>query len=109
MSGLFDQPNSLKAQPLAARMRPRSLDEFVGQDDILGEGKILRRMIEADELRSAIFFGPPGCGKSTLAFLIAKQTKAHFDTFSAVTSGIAEVRKAIEAARERMKLHGVRT
>ena len=82
------------AQPLAARMRPRALEEFVGQQSILGPGKILRRMIERDELRSAIFFGPPGCGKSTLAALIARRTQAHFQTFSAVTSGVADVRKA---------------
>src|SRR5713101_10079760 len=88
-------------EPLAARMRPRELEEFVGQEAILGQGKLLRRMIERDELRSAIFFGPPGCGKSTLAALIARRTQAHFETFSAVTSGVADVRKAIEAARQR--------
>jgi putative ATPase len=82
-------------------MRPRRLEEFVGQEAILGPGKILRRMIERDELRSAIFFGPPGCGKSTLAALIAHRTQAHFQTFSAVTAGVADVRKAIEAARAR--------
>ncbi len=82
-------------------MRPRSLDEFVGQAAILGPGRLLRRMIEQDELRSAIFFGPPGCGKSTLAALIARRTRAHFQTFSAVTAGVADVRKAIEAARVR--------
>jgi putative ATPase len=87
--------------PLAARMRPRTLDEFAGQETILGPGKILRRMIEQDELRSAIFFGPPGCGKSTLAFLIAKQTKAHFETMSAVMAGVADVRRAIESAKLR--------
>jgi putative ATPase len=93
-------------QPLAARMRPRTLDEFVGQEAILGPGKILRRMIERDELRSAIFFGPPGSGKSTLAALIARRTQAHFEPFSAVTSGVADVRKAIQAARERRKSAG---
>ena len=87
--------------PLAARMRPRALEEFVGQPAILGPGKLLRRMIERDELRSAIFFGPPGSGKSTLAALIARKTLAHFETFSAVTAGVADVRKAIEAARRR--------
>src|SRR5229473_2774504 len=76
-------------EPLAARMRPRELEEFVGQAAILGPGKILRRMIERDELRSAIFFGPPGSGKSTLAALIARRTQAYFETFSAVTSGVA--------------------
>src|SRR5438105_4035588 len=88
-------------EPLAARMRPRELEEFVGQGAILGPGKILRRMIERDELRSAIFFGPPGCGKSTLAAILARRTRAHFQTFSAVTAGVADVRKAIEAARAR--------
>src|SRR5438552_16006387 len=88
-------------EPLAARMRPRELDEFVDQAAILGPGKLLRRMIERDELRSAIFFGPPGSGKSTLAALIARRTQAYFATFSAVTSGVADVRKAIEAARKR--------
>lgn len=95
-----DEPPALPA-PLAARMRPRELDEFVGQGTILGQGRLLRRMIERDELRSAIFFGPPGCGKSTLAALIARRTQAHFETFSAVTAGVADVRKAIEAARRR--------
>src|SRR5437588_10363360 len=93
-------------EPLAARMRPRTLDEFVGQETILGPGKILRRMIERDELRSAIFFGPPGCGKSTLAALVARRTRAHFQTFSAVTAGVADVRKAIEAARLRRQSGG---
>src|SRR5207253_1334026 len=92
-----------ESEPLAARMRPRELEEFVGQAAILGPGKILRRMIERDELRSAIFFGPPGSGKSTLAALVARRTRAHFQTFSAVTAGVADVRKAIEAARARRK------
>ncbi|HEU4754209.1 MAG TPA: replication-associated recombination protein A [Armatimonadota bacterium] len=87
--------------PLAARMRPRSLDEFVGQRQVVGPGTLLRRMIEQDQLSSAIFWGPPGCGKSTLAQLIARYTSAHFETFSAVLSGIADVRKALEAARKR--------
>src|SRR5438552_14297239 len=98
---LFNDGSPAAHQPLAARMRPRELEEFVGQEAILGPGKLLRRMIERDELRSAIFFGPPGCGKSTLAALIARRTQAHFETFSAVTSGVADVRKAIEAARLR--------
>jgi putative ATPase len=102
---LFDQDPEERATavdaPLAARMRPRTLDEFSGQSEILGPGKILRRLIERDELRSAIFFGPPGCGKSTLAFLIAKQTKSHFETLSAVMAGVADVRKAIEGAKLR--------
>src|SRR5215211_2755021 len=99
---------SAASEPLAARMRPRVLEEFVGQEAILGPGKMLRRMIERDELRSAIFFGPPGSGKSTLAALIARRTQAHFETFSAVTSGVADVRKAIEAARVRKESEGRR-
>ena len=89
--------------PLAARMRPRTLDEIAGQGQLLAPGKPLRRAIEADELRSAIFYGPPGCGKSTVAAVIAGVTKAHFENFSAVTGGVADVRKIIEAARERKK------
>src|SRR5216683_5625284 len=99
-ASLFEEDGA----PLAARMRPRELEEFVGQAAILGPGKILRRMIERDELRSAIFFGPPGSGKSTLAALVARRTRAHFQTFSAVTAGVADVRKAIEAARARLKV-----
>ena len=106
-STLFEADAALRAnEPLAARMRPRELEEFVGQPAILGPGKLLRRMIERDELRSAIFFGPPGSGKSTLAALVARRTRAHFQTFSAVTSGVADVRKAIEAARVRRKSGG---
>ncbi len=89
--------------PLAARMRPRTLDEVAGQSHLLAIGKPLRRAIEQDDLRSAIFFGPPGCGKSTVAGVIASATKAHFENFSAVTGGVADVRKIIEAARERKK------
>jgi putative ATPase len=112
---LFDDEPSPSATPdapsgpLAARMRPRTLDEFVGQQHVVGPGTVLRRLIEGDQLSSAIFWGPPGCGKSTLAMLIARHTRAHFDTFSAVLSGVAEVRKAIQAARERKKATGRRT
>jgi len=95
--------------PLAARMRPRTLDEFIGQSHVAGPGALLRRGIEQDQLTSAVFWGPPGCGKSTLAMLIARHTRAHFETFSAVTSGVGEVRKAIEAARQRRQATGRRT
>jgi putative ATPase len=84
-------------------MRPRTLDEVAGQSHLLAPGKPLRRSIEQDDLRSAIFYGPPGCGKSTVAGVIASATKAHFENFSAVTGGVADVRKIIEAARERKK------
>src|SRR3989304_5810847 len=96
--------------PLAARLRPRALDEFVGQEDILGPGKLLRRAIEADRLFSSILlWGPPGTGKTTLAMVIANQTKSHFETLSAVLAGKAELREVIAAALERRKLYGKRT
>lgn len=95
--------------PLAARMRPRTLDEIAGQQHLLSPGKPLRRAIERDELRSALFWGPPGCGKSTVAAVIARTTRAHFENFSAVTGGVADVRKIIEAAKERRKAYGKRT
>ena len=108
-----DEPQEIQKispdAPLAARMRPRTLDEFVGQDEALGEGMPLRRAIEADELTSVILWGPPGCGKTTLAHLIARHTTAHFAPFSAVTSGVPELRKLIQAARDRRKARNQRT
>ncbi|HLE53267.1 MAG TPA: AAA family ATPase, partial [Anaerolineales bacterium] len=96
--------------PLAARMRPRTLDEFVGQEEIVGPGRLLRRAIEADRLFSSIIlWGPPGTGKTTLAMVIANQTKSHFETLSAVLAGKAELREVIAAALERRKLYGKRT
>lgn len=89
--------------PLAARMRPRTLQEFVGQEGVVGSGTLLRRAIETDHLPSVIFWGPPGCGKSTLAQIIAHTTKAAFENYSAVTSGVADLRKVIERARERRR------
>ncbi|RME53461.1 MAG: AAA family ATPase, partial [Deltaproteobacteria bacterium] len=87
--------------PLADRMRPRTLDEFVGQEEIVGPGRLLRRAIEADRLSSLILHGPPGTGKTTLARIIANTTHAHFVTLNAVLSGVKEVRAAIEGARTR--------
>ncbi len=96
--------------PLAARMRPRTLDEFVGQEEIVGEGRLLRRAIEADRLFSSIIlWGPPGTGKTTLAMVIANQTKSHFETLSAVLAGKAELRVVIDKALERRKLYNKRT
>ena len=87
--------------PLADRMRPRTLDEFIGQEQLVGPGRLLRRAIEADRLTSSIFFGPPGCGKTTLASIIARATSAQFVQLNAVTSGVAEVRDVLKAAEER--------
>jgi putative ATPase len=96
--------------PLAARMRPRTLEEFVGQDDIIGPGKLLRRAIEADRLFSSILlWGPPGTGKTSLAQIIAGRTKSHFETLSAVLAGVAELRRVIAEATERRKHHNIRT
>ena len=88
-------------QPLAARMRPRTLQEFVGQDHIVGPGRLLRRAIEADQLSSLIFYGPPGTGKTTLAMVIANTTRSHFLTINAVLAGVADIRNAITEARRR--------
>ncbi len=104
-SSLFDLPMN---EPLASRMRPRNLDEFAGQQHLIGDNKILRRMIESDNISSMIFWGPPGVGKTTLARIIAKCTKSEFITFSAVTSGIKEIKKVMEDADSNKKL-GIRT
>ncbi len=87
-------------QPLAARLRPRTLDEFVGQEHLLGEGRVLRRLIEGDRISSMIFWGPPGVGKTTLARIIAHRTRAAFLDFSAVTSGIREIRQVMQQAED---------
>ena len=105
MDDLFEQ-NVSRAAPLADRMRPRTLDEFYGQAHIVGPGKLLRRAIETDRLTSSIFFGPPGSGKTTLAYVIANTTGAAFEKLNAVTSGVKDVREIIERAEERLKLHG---
>lgn len=99
----------LAGAPLAARMRPRTLDEFVGQESVIGPGTLLRKVIEGDKLHSVILWGPPGTGKSTLAQVIARSTHAHFESYSAVTSGVADIRKVIAAARERRTRSGKRT
>jgi putative ATPase len=101
--------NRRRAQPLAARMRPRSLDEFVGQQHFLGEGKLLRRLIKADRLTALLFYGPPGTGKTTLAHLLAKETQARFHQLNAVTSGVKELREALEEARNALSAEGTRT
>jgi putative ATPase len=97
------------AAPLAVRMRPRSLDEFTGQQHFLGPGKLLRRMLEADRLSSVIFYGPPGTGKTTLAQIIANTTKSHFDQVNAAAVGVKEVRAILDTAKERLANTGQRT
>jgi putative ATPase len=96
-------------EPLAERMRPRSLDEFVGQEHLLGEGKVLRRMIESDEVTSLIFWGPPGTGKTTFARVIAGRTGSDFVFFSAVTSGVKKVREIVESAQASRSLRSRKT
>lgn len=112
MSDLFShaaQERLRSEAPLAARMRPRTLDEFVGQEHIIGPGRLLRRAIQADQLSSLIFYGPPGTGKTTLASVIANSTRSHFITINAVLAGVKEIREAIDVARERRELYGQRT
>src|SRR5260370_33918706 len=99
---------SRAGQPLAERMRPRTLDEFIGQEKLLGHGKPLRTQIERDELGSMILWGPPGCGKTTLARIIAKMTRSEFLPFSAVLAGIKEIKQVMSDA-ERMRRAGHRT
>ncbi len=107
---LFDSSRiEIKNQPLAYRMRPRTLDEYIGQDHIVGPGRLLRRSIQADQLSSVIFYGPPGTGKTTLARVIANTTKSHFSTINAVLSGVKELRDEIQEAKERLDLYGKRT
>ncbi len=98
-----------KLAPLADRMRPRTLDEFMGQKQIVGEGKLLRRAIEADRLTSSIFWGPPGTGKTTLASIVAETTNAAFEKMNAVTSGVSDVREVLARAENRLKMYGQTT
>lgn len=98
-----------KEAPLAARMRPRTLDEFIGQEHIIGPGRLLRRAIQADQLSSVIFYGPPGTGKTTLARIIANTTHAHFIALNAVLSGVKDIREAIEVARDKRGMFGQKT
>ncbi|MDR1492441.1 MAG: replication-associated recombination protein A [Planctomycetaceae bacterium] len=109
---LFDaseQENRRKALPLAARMRPQTLDEFVGQDHFLGEGKLLRRLLKAERLGSVIFHGPPGTGKTTLARLLARESRSDFRQLSAVTDGVKQLREVLAEANDRLAASGQRT
>jgi putative ATPase len=110
--GLFDRQERAardEARPLAARMRPRTLAEFAGQQHFLGEGKLLSRMLQADRLGSVIFYGPPGTGKTSLAELIALSTKSHFSRINAASAGVKDVRSALDEARTRLETSARRT
>ncbi len=112
MAGLFDQvekKNRDAARPLAARMRPRTLEEFVGQQHFLGEGKLLRRMLKADRIGSMIFYGPPGTGKTSLGAVIARHTRSNFTVLNAASAGVKELRGALDDARSRLNSGGERT
>ncbi len=104
-----EQQNRDSAKPLAARMRPTVLSEFAGQQHILADGKLLRRMLDADRIGSMIFYGPPGTGKTTLAELMAKQTRRHFERLNATTSGVKDVREVLQAAAHRLAADGTQT
>ncbi|TAK36543.1 MAG: replication-associated recombination protein A [Chloroflexota bacterium] len=104
-----DEEPGIREMPLAARMRPRSLDEFLGQEHVIGPGRVLRRSIEADRLGSIVFWGPPGSGKTTLALIIARMTRSHFSRVSAVAAGVADLRRVVDEARKRRKATGQRT
>ena len=109
---LFESPTASATpthEPLASRMRPRTLEEFVGQQHLVGPGKLLRRAIEADRVTSLILYGPPGCGKTALAHVIANRTKAAVESLNATSAGVAELREAIARAKERQRLNAVRT
>jgi len=112
MKDLFEeqfQKNLKDSAPLADKMRPEDFSDFFGQEELVGESSPLRRAIQNDSLTSVIFWGPPGSGKTTLARIIAKKTKAHFEKFSAVVAGINEVRKAIEKAKDRLRFKNQKT
>jgi putative ATPase len=106
LSDLFEARSEGKDSPLADRMRPRTLDEVVGQDHIVGAGRLLRRSIQADRISSIILYGPPGTGKTSLARVVANTTKSSFESLNAVLCGVKDVREAIERATERRRLYG---
>ena len=108
---LFEYANQQNdgLKPLTERMRPQTLNEFIGQEHIVGEGSLLRRAIAADRLGSCIFYGPPGTGKTTLANIIAKNTNSHFEILNAVSSGVADAKRVIEEAKNRLMMYGKKT
>ncbi|HIJ56680.1 MAG TPA: AAA family ATPase, partial [Deltaproteobacteria bacterium] len=109
---IFDygaQQTAQASQPLAERMRPRKLEEFLGQGHAVGKGTLIRLAVEQDRVFSMILWGPPGCGKTTLARIIAGESRSHFVHFSAVLSGVKEIRSVIQDAKEKQKLYHKRT
>jgi len=104
-----DDEREDRSRPLAEQMRPGKLEEFVGQQHILGEGKLLRRLIESDQVTSIILWGPPGSGKTTLARIVANSTKSHFISFSAILAGVMDIREVVKEAEEVRKYHGKKT
>jgi putative ATPase len=112
VADLFEYRRKLqmeKEQPLAARVRPRTLDEFVGQEHIVGQGTLLRRAIEGDRVSSMVLWGPPGTGKTTLAMIIAQCTHSHFASISAVMAGVSDIRQLVQEAKDRSGMYGQRT
>ena len=108
---LFEKKKTLEntGEPLAVRMRPKLLDDFIGQEHILGKDKLLRRLIESDKITSVILYGPPGCGKTTLALIISDRTKSFFERINAASNNVADIRRVIDAAKKRLAIDGRRT
>jgi putative ATPase len=108
---LFEKPSkkATGSEPLAVRVRPRTLDNFIGQEHILGPDKLLRRLIESDSITSVILYGPPGCGKTTLALIISEKTDSHFERINAASNNVADMRRIIDAAKKREAVSGKRT
>src|SRR5512135_3679072 len=108
---LFDKDNAKAKgyEPLASRLRPRALDDFIGQEEILGPDKLLRRLIESDKISSLILYGPPGCGKTTLALIISEKTKSRFERINAASNNVADMRRIIDGAKKRENMGQGRT